>query len=1094
MDERERIRQAIEALEGQRATLGDTVVDTALAPLREKLAALGAPAAEQRKQVTVLFADVSGFTAMSEHMDPEEVRDVMNILWNLLDTAITEYGGTIDKHIGDAVMALFGSPLAREDDPERAIRAALDMLAVFQDVAGELGAGGRPLGMRIGIHTGPVILGVVGSTSEHTAMGDTVNLASRLEHAAPVGGVIISHDTYRHVRGVFDVDALPALRVKGKSEPIRTYRVDRAKPRAFRLVARGVEGIETRLVGRDGELRLLQDGLREVMAEGCARCFTVVGEAGIGKSRLLWAFTESVELLPEQVRLFRARVTQQTGRLPYAILRDLLFYRFEIQESDSTAVAREKLARGLGQLMEDGAEEAASFLGHLAGVPHPDSPHLRGILEDARQLRDRALQNLVRLLEAATRAMPVVMILEDLHWADEGSLDLVESLMSRCRDLPLMVVCAARPLLLERRPAWGEAAPTHRRVHLGPLTAADTGRLVEEILQRVPDVPQFLGQKLADAAEGNPFYVEELIKMLIDDGVIRTGETWSVETQRLPDLRVPPTLTAVVQARLDALSPDERWTLQRASVLGRVFWDEALGALDQGSAGDVSAVLDSLCRRDLVFRRQETAFSDTREYAFKHAILHEVTYETVLLRLRRTYHRRSARWLVERAGEQRDAYAGVIAQHWESAGDAGEACAWYRRVARRAQETYALGEADACYRKALALLPPGAGDPHDRVDLQEGLGTVLLWKASYAEALDVFAEIEKTARASNDTRARARAAIDEALAHHGLGNYRTALERADRAGDLASEAGDDGLVVEALLQQGWCHVRLGAADTAEAMGSEAQQLAAHLGANRQAAQSFLLLSAASQLLGSYDRSARHGEAALSLFREIGDRDGTAGSLIALGETARLSGDYTAATGLYQKALEAYRQMGVRAGEINARSNLGGARVALGEWEEAEALLRDVVTEAPEGWFGLPETYRFLAEALLGQGRTEAALDTARRALTLGETSEAPELVGPAWRVLGEVAAALGAPAAVKGEDRDATFCFAESARILGGAGMAAERARTRWAWAQYELGQGDRERGKELWAEAQGDFARLGMNHEVERMGARPRNQAPVFR
>ena len=289
--DRERLQQAIAALEGQRATLGDAVVDTALIPLRQALAALRTrplTPVEQRKQVTVLFADVSGFTALSETLDAEDVSGLINALWSQLDNVIATHGGVIDKHIGDAVMALFGLPTAQEDDAERAIRAALAMQAELAQFAR---TNARPLRMRIGLNTGPVLLSVIGTTNEYTAIGDTVNVASRLEHAAPLGGVLIAHDTYRHVRGLFAVHATGPLEVKGKAEPIDAYVVTQARPRVANRKARGVEGLETQMVGRDAELQQLQTAFNNARGQRFASLVTVLGEAGVGKSRLLYCRT-----------------------------------------------------------------------------------------------------------------------------------------------------------------------------------------------------------------------------------------------------------------------------------------------------------------------------------------------------------------------------------------------------------------------------------------------------------------------------------------------------------------------------------------------------------------------------------------------------------------------------------------------------------------------------------------------------------------------------------------------------------------------------------------------------------------------------------
>ena len=304
MTEREQLEQAIAQLEAQRATLGDGVVDVSIAALREKLAALEPmPSPEQRKQATILFADVSGFAAMSETLDAEEVSDVMNALWQRWDAAIVEHGGVIDKHMGDGLMALWGVPEARErrprtGHPRRACHAGRNWLAFGAE---------RQLEMAIRPGSTPArcCWATVGTTGEFSAIGDAVNLASRLKGAAPTGGVLISHDTYRHVRGVFAVLEQEPLQVKGKARPVHTYLVQQAKPRAFRMLTRGVAGIETRMVGRDAELLMLQNMFRDATEDAEVHVVTVVGDAGVGKSRLLYEFEKWIELLPEEIWYFR---------------------------------------------------------------------------------------------------------------------------------------------------------------------------------------------------------------------------------------------------------------------------------------------------------------------------------------------------------------------------------------------------------------------------------------------------------------------------------------------------------------------------------------------------------------------------------------------------------------------------------------------------------------------------------------------------------------------------------------------------------------------------------------------------------------------
>ena len=505
MSEREQLEQAIVIQESLRATLGDAMVDATIAALREKLGALESqPPVEQRKQATVLFADISGYTAISETLDAEEVKEMMNALWARLDKAITGKGGTVVAHMGDGVMAVWGAQTAQEDDPERAIRGALAM----QEELGDFNATSLrsrfkmrqatenppALRMRIGINTGPVILGTVATTKEFTALGDTTNLAARLESAAPIGGILISHDTYRQVRGAFDVQPLKPISVKGKAEPIKVYVVERAKPRAFRAGRRGVEGVEIPMIGRHSELESMLDALQSVIDDHALQMVMILGEAGLGKSRLLYEFDNKVEVLPERIQIFNARATESTRGLPYSLVRDLFSFRFEILDSDAAAVARLKLEDGMAACFGKGddALERTHFIGHLIGLDFSTSPYVSGILNDAKQIRDRAFHYATQFFAAMARQQPVVLYLDDLHWADDGSLDFVEHLTRTCANDPLLIICLSRPTILEQRPVWGQDGIGRTKLMLQPLSKRESRRLVEEILRQAENVPQEL--------------------------------------------------------------------------------------------------------------------------------------------------------------------------------------------------------------------------------------------------------------------------------------------------------------------------------------------------------------------------------------------------------------------------------------------------------------------------------------------------------------------------------------------------------------------------------------------------------------------------
>jgi class 3 adenylate cyclase/tetratricopeptide (TPR) repeat protein len=1102
MNEREQLEQAIAALASQRAILGDAVVNAALAPMREKLAALSAqqtPAEQQRKQLTVLFADVSGFTAMSETMDPEEVSATMNALWARLDGAIIANGGRIDKHIGDAVMALFGAPIAREDDPERAIRAALTMqgeLRTFNEVTQLV----VPLRMRIGINTGMALLGAVGTTAEYTAMGDAVNVASRLEHAAPVGGILISHDTYRHVRGLFDVLPQEPLSVKGKVEPIQTYVVRAAKPRAFRLETRGVEGVETRTIGREFEQRQLQQALFAVH-DGEAQLVSIVAEAGVGKSRLLYEFNNWLELLDVRTLSFKGRATQEMINLPYALIRDVLAFRFEIRESDPAAVARDKLERGMLEFLGADAAEKVHFIGHLIGFDFAHSPHLQGILADARQIRDRAFHYMTQFFAAVADLSAIVLLLEDIHWADNGSLDLVEHVLQEQPDMRLLIVGLTRPTLFERRPAWGEGPVPHTRLDLHPLSEQNSRRLIGEILHKAPVIPRALEDLIVGRVGGNPFYIEELIKMLIEDAVIVTGEDrWHIEMDRLETARVPATLTGVLQARLDGLPPPEREELQHAAVVGRVFWTNVVERMrnpDTPTAKTPDATVQRLTMlkgRELIFERPKPTFAGTNEYIFKHAILHDVTYESVLKRLRRAYHAQVAQSLIELSGERAGEYAGRIGEHYERAEMAAQAADWYARAGKQAQDTYAPEAAISYYQKALALWKdaPGVASTTQHFDVYRGLGDMLTIQARYAEAIETFTAMRAAAEVVGNAQALARAWYGLSLVQSNQGDYHAALDHAYQAEISARAADARAELASAFLMKGRSMFMLGNIEAARALSEQVLALTNEIGDHRGVVRSLNLLGLAHNTLGHYQQAEQCLERATAICQTLGDRRQIEDLLNNLGVHAQSRGDYRAAFERFQDALKIAREIGDREGEMVFLSNLGEAHLKLGEYQAAELDLRQAIHMAgAAGLDGLPDTFSFLAQACLGQGKVVEALDAARRALELGREERAPEYISAAWRTLGKVAAQLHEPIVINetSEERrayDAPACFAESLRICDETGMPGERARTLRAWAQHEIARGDQAHGAAMWQAARTIFAELGADLEVERMSAMP--------
>ncbi|MFU8771160.1 MAG: ATP-binding protein [Anaerolineales bacterium] len=740
-----RLQEALTALESQREILGDTVVEPLIQASREQLAELQSrleTPQQQRKLATILFADVVASTRLGQHLEADEVLEMMDRILKRLSQPVEKFGGRITRYQGDGFKAVFGVPVARENDPEQAVRAGLGILETATQLARELQEqhGIEAFQVRVGVNTGLVAIG--GETeAQDTVMGQAVNLAARLESAAPPGGLLISHFTYQHVRGIFDLELLPPIQAKGFEEPVPVYLVKRPKPRSLRATNRGVEGVVTRMVGRQSELIYHQDALMNAIEEGEGQVVTVSGEAGIGKSRLLIELQKWIELLPTEVQLFQGQAKLESKHIPYGLIRDLFTRHLQIQDSDPPQVAREKIEQGVQKalidfppspgkasssfiapgekLQNDGFhyKERAHLIGHLLGFGIYDSPFLQGLLEDPQALRNRGLISLREYFKAASRQAPVVLFLEDIHWADDSSLDAIKDLGRITAEYPLMLVCLARPILYERRPYWGEGQDYHRRLDLKPLSKRESRQLVEEILRNMKQISSDLRDMVVQSAEGNPFYIEELIKMLIEQGVIVGSDispdrmsSWSVMSDQLAQVQVPATLTGVLQARLDSLQSDERRIIQQASVIGRVFWDQALAyvhenSIEQVDLKQIGEILNRLRDKEMVFRREDSVIDGTQEYIFKNDVLREVAYDTVLIKDRKVYHGLVADWLLTKSHARVGEYYGLVAEHLEFATRIEEASNYFTLAGNQALDNYANLEAQGFYLRALDLNP-----------------------------------------------------------------------------------------------------------------------------------------------------------------------------------------------------------------------------------------------------------------------------------------------------------------------------------------------------------------------------------------------------
>ncbi|MBK8985723.1 MAG: AAA family ATPase [Chloroflexi bacterium] len=676
------LEDAIDTIRTHRAILGDAVVTTAVAVLQEKLHTLAAPpsstqVAETHEMVAVLQADLSGFTAMSAEMDAEQVRDMVNALWDRLDNVVRAWGGSIDKHTGDGLIALFGAPTARQDDTERAVLAALDMqmeMALFNEATRsrpdtgplEWRKANGELRMRIGIHAGPVVLAQVGTSKELTAVGETITIAEYLQQAAPVGRALVSYDVYRQVYGQFEVNTPELLHIPGRSDALAVYVVQKEKARAFQTNGRGRQEFKTRFIDRTAELDRLQFALQETMNNSIMQVITVVGETGVGKSRLFDEFERLMDLLPVRGCVLRAQARESTQDAPYALMRDLFTQLFEIHPRSSTAVSREKFVRGVEETMrahQMSAREQAHVMGHFVGLDFADSPYLKNLLADPVKLSTYAHNDLARFFtDLVNNCPPVVWLVENAQWADAASLDLIEWLLARCADLPLLVVCLTRPELVVKRPSWQSNDPFNpiTTLALPPLSAIDARHLLAHILEDVPNLPVKLLDLAAYGAQGNPLFAEQLARLFLDNGVIgwQKGH-WQVNLSKLEEAPLPDSLAALFQARVACLSPVELTILQTAVLFGDQFWDgpvQMLVAAQGHPPQQVAGALDSLEQKDFIVRRHTSALPGVLEYQVAHDVLRQVAAAPIAADTRRAAQAQIVDWLTGRAAGMRLAF------------------------------------------------------------------------------------------------------------------------------------------------------------------------------------------------------------------------------------------------------------------------------------------------------------------------------------------------------------------------------------------------------------------------------------------------------
>ena len=675
--------------------------------LAERLRAAGGRVGKERRTVTILFCDVQGSTALSEDLDPEDVMEIMDGAFDVLIPPVYRYEGTLARLMGDAVLAFFGAPIAHEDDPERACRAALEIIEGVQAYATRLEQerGIPGFDVRVGIHTGLVVVGEVGSDLrvEYTAMGDAVNLAQRLESAAPPGTVLISADTQRLIAALFETHALEPLHVRGRTEPVVAYRV--TAPKLVREKPRGVAGLDSPLVGRDAEFTALMAAVDRVR-DGEGGIVTIVGEAGIGKSRLVAEVRRAVRARgASPPQWIEGRCLSYSGNVAYQLWTDMLRNWLALPPDAGPLAVREALEAWLQERCPDRAGECSPFLARMMALPLPEESEIALAELNVQQIKEATFQAVKTSIENATRGQSLVLVCEDIYWADATSMELLEQVLPLTARLPLLLLCVFRPR--REHPSWHvrEAAARHHAgrhtdLWLAPLTEPESGQLVHNLLA-TETLPDPLHARILHVAEGNPFFVEEILRALIQEGTLQqdaAAGSWNV-AEDAASIAIPETVDGVLNARIDRLPEDTRRVLTTASVIGRIFSRRVLASVSQLD-GRLDAHLGTLQREEMIRRRTGRA---EREYIFAHELTREAAYNGLLKAERRSLHRQVAGALEALYPERIQEHLGLLAHHWERADDPPQAVHYLLRAGDQARMAYAHREALDHFQRAQKL-------------------------------------------------------------------------------------------------------------------------------------------------------------------------------------------------------------------------------------------------------------------------------------------------------------------------------------------------------------------------------------------------------
>lgn len=998
----------------------------------------GSEGSEVRKTVTILFADVIGSTELGERLDPESLRQVMSRYYGAMRSALERHGGSVEKFIGDAVMAVFGIPLVHEDDALRAIRAAIDMRLGLAMLNVELERDwGASIDIRTGVNTGEIVAGDR-SAGDSLVTGDAVNVAARLEQSADAGEILIGEDTHSLVKDAVHAERVDPLRLRGKADPVNAYRLMQVV--STEPISRH---LESEMVGRDRELALLEQALDRAAVERVCHLFTILGAAGVGKSRLVAEFVRDVE---PRVRVFPGRCLPYGQGITFLPVRDVVRQAAGIEAGDSADRARSRIAAALREEDRDGL--IADRIGQLVGLAETTIP------------TEESFWAFRKFVEAMAGEGPVILVFEDIHWAEPSLLDLIEHVADWTRDAPILLVCLARTELLDQRRAWGGGKLNVTTIHLEPLSEDESGRLIANLMG-IQASEEYSRSRIAEAAEGNPLFVEETLSMMIDTGLLTRDDGHWVAGTDLATMSVPPSIHALLAARLDRLDPDERIAIQRASVIGRVFSLDAVRALmPDDEPPVVEAHLQALIRKELI-RPEPSRYVGEDEFRFRHHLIRDAAYQAMAKQTRADMHERFGDFLEEQAGMRGTDNDELIGYHleqayryWAELGRSsdhaeavrGRAAARLTSAGRRAFAREDMQSAVKLLTRATSLMDEGP----ERLELLPDLVTALVETGEFAAAETLLDETMRESMKLGLPGVQAHgmlAGLLLRLSTRPEGWTELAIEEAKQAAGIFEDINDQGGLAKAwgiIGEAHWMRCQYANAEVAyqvslghaRAAGDERQEswglhrlaggaawgpmpvadgiarceeLIAQAGSQRIVeARGLLALAALTAMEGNFDDARRKATRGREMLEDVGYKILSGGYSQSSAYVERLAGDAPAAERELREGYAILEQIGEKGYLSTVAAELAQALYQQDRFEEAERFTRVAEEGGPLDDLATQVEWRGpRAKILARRGEHERALGLSDEAVALAAETDDLNLQGDALMDLAEVLSLCG---------------------------------------------------------------------------------------